>query len=629
MIGIQLDGDTEFLETPPGVSISVRLENPVLSEADRISPGSYSFPFNLPGGDKSPKNAAKLKNPDVIENNEAYTIQKATLFCSSAPDSNVVPFKKGNLKAQESAMNKINSYFTFGLNSISEEFKTAKLRDVISETFLISDSAIQKTIYVKRVTAGDYNITINGQSYTAADVDSIVIAINANFDASLDSGIYMPRAGKITAGTSPTGLITGTYFQLKLARYDTLGSPTMTFSTDPLREMSINTDSPADYLVESDLGTYFSEFDTFLADYIAGTFPNDKIRFPVCFNGNPYNEALKEGEIVNGVNTGGLILNDPNWGLVNSKPFEIKNYNSILPVLRRKWILDKIATTFGFAWDGDFYEHTDMENMLEWNTAALDVPQPYIGSKKFVFWKRSFNLSELVPDITVVEYLKLLKNRYNLAIYFNELTQRVSMSQREKLATRIVYNDITSLCSPVTGNEDLRVMGYKVIAKKDDTDAMSFEETTVVGTAEKDIPIECGRLFQISGDIIETKPVTGPRVSQPWGSKGQLRTFYDTGMVDVTTFEYQGASINGTTITESLTTAVVGLYDSFWKYWLHYQKNTRVVKLKVGFPLRSLIAFDWELKRRFNRVNYLVKAIDLTITNQEVKVTNVELFSLQ
>ena len=141
MIGIQLDGDREFLDLYPDTSIRLRLENPLLSGAEKLSPGSFSLPFDLPTGDDSPRNSSKLKNPNVIENNESFVLQKANLFFDG------VPFKRGNLKAQIGTDKNASSYFTFGLNTISPGFKNAKLRDVVNEEIAISTRPIIKRMF--------------------------------------------------------------------------------------------------------------------------------------------------------------------------------------------------------------------------------------------------------------------------------------------------------------------------------------------------------------------------------------------------------------------------------------------------------------------------------------------------
>lgn len=637
MIGIQLEGDNEFLQTDPATSINIKLENPIFGNGEKLSPGSYSLPFTLPTGDRSPSNAAKIKHPDVIENNQAYQLQKATLFASS--DMNApVPFKKGNLRAKSTDKNKAQAHFTFGLNSINESFKTAKLKDVVAENFVIGATSITKKIYIKRP-SGDYNVTINGIAYAASDATSLAAAINADADAGLDTGKYLPYATHVAVGSTPSGLIVNDYVVVRLSIYFTFHDDILDMdfllrqdATDPLLELSANVDGdPENYLVETDLGTYYDEFDTFLAGYISGSYPNAKLRFPLLFNGNPYTETIKDLELVNGVNSSGLIRNESNWGLTNDQPFKVKNYNSIQPFLRRKWILDKIGETFGFTWEGDFYDHADVDNMLEWNSAALDYPIPFIGERKFVFWRRSFNLSELVPDITVVEYLKRLCSRYNLGLYENEITKKVRICFREPIAKNIAYEDITSISSPVLKIEDLRVSGYTLSLKKDDTDLSTSDESVTVGTSEQTIEMQCGRLFQQNTTVIEGKAVSGPRTLQRFAEKGQMRTFYYKGIVDVTTFSYPAADINGVSIYEPLNNFVLltGMYEAFWKYWLHYDRNRRIVTIVPSFAFRNILRFDWEKKRRFDRINYLVKSIDLTITNQTIRVNSAELFTMQ
>jgi len=573
MIGILLDGETEFLETEPGTSINIKLESPIFGDGERLSPGSYSLPFTIPIGDRSPSNASKIKNPDVIENNEAYQLQKATLFASSEVPA-PIPFKKGNLKAKNAGDDKASAYFTFGLNSLNENFKTAKLRKVVAENIVIGGTDITKKIYIQNNSGSNWNITVNGKAYTGSDIFTLRNAINDDFAAGLDSGQYLPHCDVTLAGATPSGLIVGDFITIKLQVLYTGMFGVGQDSVDPLQELSATTDE-ADYLFEGDLGTYQAEFDTFMALYNNTPYPNDKLRFPVLFNGDPHGEVLKDGEIVNGVNSTGLIQNEFNWGLENSRPLEIKNYNSIQPFLRRKWILDKIAETFGFVWEGDFYDHADVDNMLEWNTAGLDVPQLFIGAKKFVFWKRSFNLSELVPDITVVEYLKRLGNRYNLAIYENEQTKKVRIAFRESIAKSLIYDDITAISSPRKNTEPLQIAGFTLSLKKDDTDTTTSDESVIVGTSEETVEMECGRLFQQASTIIELRTVSGPRVIQKFGENGMMRTFYYQDIVDVAAFTYPSAGINGATIYEGLNDFIllIGLYNVFWKYWMHYRRN--------------------------------------------------------
>jgi hypothetical protein len=633
MIGIKLEGQNELLDTLPDTQISMRLENPLLGDDARISPGSYTLPFELPGGNTSPKNSALLKNPDVIENNEAYQPQRATLLFNN------VPFRKGTLQSTDTGQDRISSNFLFGLSQVDEKIKTAKLRDIINQNISIDSNAITKKIYLKRITSGDYNVTINGKNYTAASITGLRTLINADFEASLDTGVYMPFATVISTGTTPSGLISASYLELKPAIYYTFYDDVLEMefqlsadSTDPHEVLNITTDEPASYQVEGfDMSTYYSAFDTFFSGYISGTYPTEIFRIPAYFNANAYNDQpVKQGELVNGINSSGIIRNNANWGLTNAQPFTIRNFNSIQPFVRLKWLLNKIAEVFNFTIDGDFYEHPDVDNMLIDNSTSLDVVLPFIGTTPFIFWRRSFNVNELLPDLSVITFLQGIASRYNVGMYYNERTRNVTMQFREEIAKSIQYEDITSISSPIRPVKTERITGFMVKVPKEDTDTLSFDETKTVGTPQREIQITCGRLWQVNAVIIDGVAVTGPRVSRKTGDKFGLRIFHYKGIVSGSAFNYPGADINGTIIYEALNDFILqqGIYTRFHQYWLLFEKNRRLVNVEMNLPFRSIINIEWDLKKRYNRSNFLLKSIDVKLTNTGMRVSNVELITM-
>jgi hypothetical protein len=627
MIGIKLEGDDEFLELPPDASIQLKLENPILGEGDRISPGSYSLPFNIPGGKKSEKNAAKLKNPDVIENNESYQPVKADLYFTAGHDG-PIPFKKGTLQAKNTEADNIKSNFIYGLSQISPDFKNARLRDVINENVVIDATAITKYIYLKRITAGNYDVTVNGVSYQSAVTSTLKDAINANADASLDTGKFVPYASVITGGATPSGLITATYLEIKLILYHTVsGTPTRTNCTDPLQELSVKpNDDAINYQAEAfDMDTYYDGFDTFFQGYLDGTYPTDKFRLPIFFNANPYDEPLKETEFVNMLDytdNVGLLRNNANWFTTFNEPFVVKNYNSIQPFARLKWVIEQIAAYFNFPLEGDFYADSKVANRLVYNTSSLDVAQNFLGEKKFVFWKRSFNMNELVPDWTVVEFFAAIQSRWNVAIYYNEVSKKVRMQYREPVAISKTYDDITPISSPVEGNEDLRTTGFILKSARDPTDLYSIDEQVTVGTPQDTIEVKCGRLFQ-TNIRSSASQLKGPRVAQKFNEKFGLRVFHYRGIITSGGNTYAAADIEGPGDLYDLQT----IHDLYWKYSLLFRKNWRLVRLRVSWPFRSLLSFDWELKRRFNRSNFIVKSIDVTLENNRIKDSIVELLT--
>jgi hypothetical protein len=268
--------------------------------------------------------------------------------------------------------------------------------------------------------------------------------------------------------------------------------------------------------------------------------------------------------------------------------------------------------------------------MLIDNNTSLDVVMPYIGSTPFIFWRRSFNVNELLPDLSVVDFFLALKQRYNLGIDFNEKTRTVTMLQREVIAKSIVYEDITPIASPKRGIKSEQISGFTIKVPKEDSDLFSFDETITVGTSEREIPITCGRLWQVNATIIDGVAVTGPRVSRKNGDKFGMRIFHYKGIVSGSAFDYPGADINGTIIYEPLNNFILqeGIYSRFHQYWLLFEKNRRLVNVEMNLPFRSIINIEWDVKKRYNRSNFLLKSIDVKLTNTGMRVSNVELITM-
>lgn len=625
VIGVQLEGDTDFLDTQDDTSIEVVINNPLLGDAEVLSPGSYSLPMNLPGGKDSPKNAAKLKHPDVIENNAAYQIQKATLFLKDTP------FKKGTLKASstdDAAV--ISANFLFGLSSLNPGLKDARLRDVMNENVVIDATGFTKLIYVKKITAGDWSVTVNGKSYTGATAAALTSAINADHSAAEDKGIYVANATLENVAPNWLGLA-APYVIIKATKFYTffnvgLGITTHLSqdSTDILVPLSASVDpaEAANYRIQSfDMSGYYAGFTTFLANYISGAFPSNKYRFPVMFNPTLYasdGNVTKQNEIINGVYAGGLVLNDC---------VDLKNKNTLQPFVLLKYVLDKIASTFGFTWEGDFYTDAALPGILIDNAHTLDVPLDYIGDNKYVFWKQSFNVNDLVPDMTVIDFLKGIASRYNLAIYPHEHTNNVRIKYRENVALAKEYFDLTEFVSPVPANEDHRITGFNMVVEKDESDLFSVTETLAIGTPQQTLPITCGRLHQTNSSSIYDGVISGPRVSRKNNDTGfRLRVFHFLGMVDNGVFSYQAADLHGPGFYEALDDFILnqGIYSRCYKYWLLFKKNWRLITLKAMMPLRLLREFDYEKKLRFDRSNYLLNQMKLKVTNKSKEKIAVE-----
>lgn len=615
MIGIRI-GD-EFLDVPSNVRVSLQLNNPVLAE-DNLSPGSLSMPFELPGGESSPKNAAVLGNPDVQE------VPGGTRKFNCELLLHDIRYKAGKLLVREAGGNVITANFNFGLKSLSEEFKTKRVREIISETITIDSASHNKEVYIKPGTAATtpYRITVNGKQYENASLSDLADDITNNTAEPRATAVYFG------SGSTPQGLA-APYIRIR---------PT-TGATEPLTPLHVrfdenNGNSGSGFVWQAegmDLTALNSAFDTFLSGYQTTPYASDKIRFPICFNENMYDEVVqsfKQTTYVNAKNNFGTLKNNCNYGLGINVPFAVLNQNSIQPFLRLKWVLDKVFEFLNVEYEGDWFG-TDVDAILIDNAQPLDVAQDYLGGK-FVFWKRSFNLADLIEDVTIVEFFKRLQLRYNLSITFNEKTNRIRFSKREAIALQVNDTDITSMCGRPRPAQDDRITGVVLRAPKEDNDALSVVDEISIGTEpEETIEVKLGGLQQevtttIAGALGD---VTGVNKSQPINTKFGLRFFYYDGLIDNGTFIYPAAGKDSPNYTEQFAGAD-GLYENFFKYWLKARLNRRTVPLPVNFELVDLLALDWEHLHRFDRKQYLIKSIKVDVSTSGIGVSDVELITM-
>lgn len=639
MIELVLNGS--IVELKRDTSINFKLVNPIFNQ-DGLSPGSYTLPFDLAGAESSPKNAATFKHPHVIENVDVFVNQAASIKFDG------ILYKTGKIKPREISDDKINANMIFGLSTISDDFKTAKIRDIIAEEIVISAADLTKKIFIKPAGAATtpYRIIVNGKAFEGATLAALATAINNDTDE--------PRAlaTEITVGNSSGGF-TPPYLQLT-SRND-VNNPLAPLSID-IEDNLVFGPAPtytfAGYkwsyhgeLGDQNFTIYYDQFWAALQGYFTGAYPTDKIRFPAVFNlrGVEWTSIVQAPLLYNGITTfnGTSSLNLVKNRVINQNDFMIENRNGIQPFLRLKYLLDAIGDHFGFQYEGDWYNSVDTGNMLIWNTASLDEFMPFIGKSMFRFWKRSFNMKDLVPDLSVVDFFKALQKRYNLAVYLNEQTGKVKLQTRESIAKAIAYTDITNLCSPIQSIIDERIAGFKLLAKKDSKDLLAVDDTFLIGEAEETIESTISALpqtFEITGPPTPiayywyswvTQNINGPLVNQADedDDNPSFRIFYYQGLYNNGSISYPKASINAANYNE-VYSGLNGLYEKFWHRWLQYEMNRRGVKINIAYPFRDLIDLDWELKRRFDRNNYLIKSLDFSMEPTGITICKAELYTM-
>lgn len=629
MIALKVNG--RHFKLPPQAKVTFKLINPIFDENGLIK-GSSTLPFDISGLDEL--NQVLLGNPDIIENATSFRKQMADILFDD------IFFKRGKMVTKNAGSSISTCHFIFGLTTLRDEIKTKKVRDIIAETIVIDNTAITKKIYLVPgfLAADPYIINVNGRTYSAASLTLLRDAINADTTVPRASCTY------VAVGSTPQGLDAP---YLEITPYVNPNDPLTPLHVS-LAEDNGNASTGFKWYAEAfNMDGYHQGFFDALEGYFTGDYPTNKVRFPFMINSDMYGESsayessaffqgTKEQPYVNGVwNFETFITNQANWGLNTNRPFVVKNRNSLQPYLRMKYVLEKIAEYFGFNYEGDWVDDVDTEAMLIDNAAPLDDPQDFIGSKKFVFWKRSFRLEDLIPDITVVDLFKYLRDRYNLAIYKNELSGNVRIQKREPIIKALQYEDMTSVSSPFADIDNQLMTGIRLKAEKSDIDKSAVDDIFETGDPEDEIPSKISGLPAETNltDIMGVEcDVDAPVIKQPKGDKFPFRVFYYKGIATsdgpIYDFDYPKASINALNYTETFAGAS-GIYETKYKRWVQAILNRRACIQTWSIPYRRIIDLDWELKRRFDRNDFLIKSLEFSLDSvprERIKV-KVELYT--
>jgi hypothetical protein len=239
---------------------------------------------------------------------------------------------------------------------------------------------------------------------------------------------------------------------------------------------------------------------------------------------------------------------------------------------------------------------------------------PFIGKElSSIFWKRSFNVKDLVPDYTIVDWLKAIEDRYNLAIFYNENTGKVAMKMKESFAKATSYNDITSLCGADTPGEDLSLTGIKLSSTREDKDEDAVDDFYTVGKAEKTYNSQLSCLTSVVD------------IKHPAATDFKFRVFYYKGLISNGTFNYPSASTIAVNFQDSFT----GIYEYFWKRWISYEINRKCLNVEINFELSDVKSFDWTVKRRFNGSDYFIKSMDFSLTNTGITKSKAVIYTMR
>lgn len=639
MNGIQI-GD-EFLDLSKDTTVELVLRNPIFGD-DNVIPGSYSLPFNVPGGEASEKNSRLLKNPDVIENIEAAREVDNVRYWYDG-----IFLKKGNLQIDNSnELRKYSLNFIFGMSTLADNFKTAKLRDICNENVVITSASYTKRIdIICRTTifgGHTFKLIVNGRTYSGTTNSAIATAINADTTEPRAKATYIATPHGVYGADSPN------YFQLE----------PFTANNDinvPLTVSLENVYNPDDYdKIIVDASAFEAGYNDPIQDWLNDNFHletplDNRMYFPMIRNSNLYSDKNIKGRfgfvgndfgIINTVNgTTGYVLNRPYdidfGGNTRFMPF---NRTSVAPMISLKWVMDTIAAYFDVEYEGDFLTDVDYLRGFFYHSNTLDFEVPFLGPFNWLATRRSFNINEFIPDWTAIDLFKNLQTRFNIGVYYNESTGKIRLQKREPTIKAYAYDEISHISSPHRPPKLNPVKGIRLEGDKDSDDLLAqddFYETgesdQVIKTKITGMPAQENTKFSFSEGLdsevggILTLPVSQRPISTTIPSVIAFYAWKES--VGGGNYDYPTADIH-LTDGDFRFNGVSGMAELRWKNYLRFLLKRKLVQIKCEFDIPHINHIDWEKKVRYDRLNYLYDTIKIRLTNRRIEAAEVEMYTV-
>lgn len=584
MNGIKVNG--EFLDLFPDTRVSFVLENPIFAD-DNIIPGDYSLPLTIPFGLSSPRNTRILKSVQAIENVVRLQEVDADFYFDQ------MKYKTGKLVIGEKDQvgQKLSVNFKFGFSALTN-IKRARIKDIVSEVITLNDNpAYTKQVRLDPLLSAPYSITINGRTYKENTIDDLVYSINTD-----------------DAEPGATAISHTTYFTVQPSNNPTDITTPFTVDGDG-REWTV---TPNDE-------DWNAPVRAALEAYLAEPYPNDKFRMPWIINRGQY-EAGYQFNQTGGVNMSMDGAFVPNYSapegdsIIHFNPFVSWVSTSYAPYVMLKHVLDKIATFYGFAYEGDFYTRPWVAKALIYTPNSITQKIPFIGKYPFFFIQQSFNIADFVPELTVSELFKALQTRFNLAVYYKPGQKTLVMRFRKTIVKSIGYRDV-SRNAYMTKHQESYVKGVKFNIDPDKNDKICPDDQLSIGT-QQDLTVTTP-CFGLSEKIDNVSGDTLPAVDQLFSTAiyKYLRLFFYEGIqasAGYSSFDFPFSRINQDTFDMNFAGGP-GMYNTQWKEYVSYLMNRRTAQLTSNFSFAKMLSLDWEQKAMYDGSKYLYDKIEVSL----------------
>ena len=357
------------------------------------------------------------------------------------------------------------------------------------------------------------------------------------------------------------------------------------------------------------------------------------------------------------------------------------NYSLLVPFIYLRWLLDKVATLFGYSMQDDFFSKTEeLNNLVIYNSYEKNEYQMFA-----MVLPGTIRYQNHVPRIKVNEFFIGLENYFNCRFIVDNDRKTVTI----KGATDILKSTGTVQYS--AGVSDMTVYipakspGMKVSMKPDEGDSVFAGIVDVDKAVAQRIKGSVSTVSELSNppyiDFITMEDIWYVEDADNWfvpdlDNNGDIIWVVSTSIPHLMTFfPYKiqgGSSLNTASCFSTLIDAgyvlcgnlqsaykeitprlffvkiengiVVakcqsdnldllfyndnGIFAQFWKRWADWVLTERVsVQFKKDMDMRSIRDLDFSVKHEINGNNYLLSEVQLTIKTNSIQQATIKAFS--
>lgn len=185
------------------------------------------------------------------------------------------------------------------------------------------------------------------------------------------------------------------------------------------------------------------------------------------------------------------------------------------PMLYLKWVAGELCKYLGYSMTGDFWEDDFIKSLIIYNNGLRT-------GEDWVINQRKINIAQHLPEMTVSELFKGLRNDFRVMIYFDSMTgiahfkkSDLALGSNERVDLRKNIHYGTLEIQPLSDS------AFKLLTKTDDNDelysSVLYEKSLMLGydlKTWKEIQLTFGKVFMQTSTYKSVPNVTTPYAMQ-------------------------------------------------------------------------------------------------------------------